>query len=315
MPRAYVGTATAGGTGAYVVTPASPLADGTYALRVRAVDAAGNVGAAGPAFNLTITTTTTTAPATPSTPSLLSADDSGPKGDLITNARQPRLVGTATPGLTVQIVIGGGTVLGSAPVAPDGSYSVQVSYELADGTYVFQARGVDDQGNQSALSAGLSLTVDTTPPLAPASFRLLDADDSGVKGDGTTYVRQPRLVGTAEPGASLQLFSGTAAQVAAGQAAFIGTGTVAGDGTFTISPSSPLADGSYVLTIRPRRLGQRGAARVAGFPCGSTRPARHPGRPRVAGGRRQRSRRGRRHPDQAAEVHRHDRARARRSSS
>src|SRR5262249_26970423 len=150
----------------YSVQLASALGDGTYALRARAVDAAGNVGAAGPAFSLTIDTA---APSAPAAPALAAADDSGVVGDGVTNVARPHRVGTAEGGATVQVLDASGTVLGTATAASGGAYSVQLASALADGTYAVRARAVDAAGNVGAAGPALSLTIDTTAPAAPAA--------------------------------------------------------------------------------------------------------------------------------------------------
>ncbi len=95
-----IGTATASSTGSYTVTPSSPLADGSYVLDVAVMDVAGNLSLTSGTLALTIRTT---APATPAAPVLLPADDSGVKGDGITNIAQPRITGTADANSTIQL--------------------------------------------------------------------------------------------------------------------------------------------------------------------------------------------------------------------
>src|SRR5262249_24907667 len=184
-----LGSASAAADGSYSVVLASPLADGTYALRAQALDVAGNPSTPSGAFNLTINTAAL--PAAPSTPALLAGDDTGVKGDGGTSVKQPHLTGTPTAGLTVQVVNGSGTVLGPAVAARNGWYSVLPASAPPDGTYSLQARAVDASGNVSPPSAALGLVIDTTAPAKPPTPTLLPADDSGIKGDAITYVRQP----------------------------------------------------------------------------------------------------------------------------
>jgi hypothetical protein len=47
---------------------------------------------------------------------LLPADDSGLKGDAITNINQPRLIGTSVAGNTIQIVDASGAIIGSSTI-------------------------------------------------------------------------------------------------------------------------------------------------------------------------------------------------------
>jgi len=236
-----LGATTAGADGRYSVLVLTPFAPGTYALAAEVVDLAGNVGAPSTPFNLTVQNPVTV-PAVPSPPSLLAADDSGAKGDGVTNVNAPRLTGTATVGTTVQLLNPAGVVLGAAAVGPDGVYSVAPSSPLADGTYAVRARDVDPSGNNSAPSAAFTLTILTAAPAAPTAPNLLAADDSGAKGDGVTNVNQPRLTGTALPGVTIQLVNGAGVVVA--------RTTAAGDGSYALQPANPLPDGLATLQSR-----------------------------------------------------------------
>ncbi len=234
-----LGWATATVNGNYTVGPFSQLPEGLSTLSVRAVDMAGNIGPASGTLQITVESIP---PGTPSTPVLIPADDTGVKGDNITRVNLPRLQGTASPGATVQLLDAGGNVLGSATTGIDGTYLVTPSSPLRDGVNVFKSQALDAAGNVSGTSATLSLTVITTPPSAPGALILNPADDSGVKGDGITNVKQPRFTGTAPLSMTVQLVNpaGTV----------LGTTAVAGDGTFSLSPGSALADGSSKYSAR-----------------------------------------------------------------
>ena len=232
-----LGSASAAADGSYSILVASPFSLGTYSLHARATDAAGNVGASSATFTLTIQGSG--GPATPSAPVLLGGDDSGVSGDGITNFRRPRLVGTSTVGTTVQILTASGTLIGAATTAPDGSYTITPSADLADATYSLQARALDASNTAGSLSGTFSLTIDTTAPAAPAGPALLAADDSGVQGDGITNVAQPRFIGTAEAGSTVQLVL-TSGNVLA-------TATAGADGSYLIPTPSKFTDGTYAL--------------------------------------------------------------------
>jgi len=236
---AVLGVATAAANGAYAVAPTAPLVDGAYALRVRAVDAAGNPGGASGTFTLTVDTTP---PAAPAALSLVAADDSGAKGDGLTNVRTPRLTGTAEPGITVQLMGNSGVLLGTSRAAADGTFTLTPSVALTDGSYVLYAAAVDAAGNVGPPGGALTLAILGTPPPAPASLGLATADDSGVKGDGVTNVNPPRLTGTAAPGTTVQVVNAAGVTV--------GTAAVAADGSFAVLPSGPFAEGSTTLQAR-----------------------------------------------------------------
>ena len=179
-----IGSGTAVG-GSYSIVLTSALADGTYSVTAAATDAAGNVSLAGAAFALTIDTA---APAAPAAPTLLAADDTGTVGDGITGASRPRLTGTAESGSTVRLFIAGSLV--GTGAATGGSYTIQPTSALADGTYSVTATATDAAGNASGAGAPFSLTIDTTAPAAPSAPSLLAADDSGTIGDGLTNVNK-----------------------------------------------------------------------------------------------------------------------------
>jgi hypothetical protein len=232
-----LGTATAAPAGTYTVVPSNPLADGTYSLRVQAVDVAGNISVPSGSFTLTVSTATTVI--VPSTPALLPADDSGVPGDGITNVKQPHLSGTAGPNTTIQLLNASGTVIGSTTSTAAGMYSVIPSSPLADGTYALHVAALNGAGIITASSGNLVLVIATTPPPSPTIPALLAADDSGVAGDGITNIRQPHLVGTAAANETVQLINAGGSVVAS---ATTGAGTA-----YSVAPSSPLADGIYVL--------------------------------------------------------------------
>ena len=58
-------------------------------------------------------------------------------------------------------------------------------------------------------------------------------------GDGVTNIRQPRLVGFAQPGALVQIINATNSIVA--------SATAAADGSYSAQIASPLNDGIYAL--------------------------------------------------------------------
>ena len=113
-------------------------------------------------------------------PSIASfSTDSGTVGDRITNDNTLTLTGTAEANSTVK-VFDGATLLGSATANGSGAWSYTTA-ALANGAHSLTATATDAAGNTSAASAALSVTIDTTAPVAPsiASF----STDSGTVGD------------------------------------------------------------------------------------------------------------------------------------
>ena len=77
---------------------------------------------------------------------------------------------------------------------------------LANGAHSLTATATDAAGNTGVASAALSVTIDTTAPVAPtiASF----STDSGTVGDGITNDNTLTLTGTAEANATVKVFDG-----------------------------------------------------------------------------------------------------------
>src|SRR4029077_2250794 len=155
-----LGSVAADGTGAWSYTTAA-LANGAHSLTATATDAAGNNSAASAALGVTIDTT---APVAPSITSF--STDSGTVGDGLTNDNTLTLTGTAEANSTVK-VFDGATLLGSAIANGAGAWSYTTAV-LADGAHSLTATATDAAGNTGAASAALSVTIDTTAPVAPS---------------------------------------------------------------------------------------------------------------------------------------------------
>jgi hypothetical protein len=90
-------------------------------------------------------------------PSLL-ASDAIKKGSHITTVSQPTLVGSYSPGASLQIVDDQGHVLGAGVVGKNGQYSIQTSVALSPGVYALAVRAFDN-GIVSAPSPILRIKV------------------------------------------------------------------------------------------------------------------------------------------------------------
>ena len=193
--------------------PPAPLADGSWTLRVRAVDAAGNVDPTPATRTFTIDTT---APET--------LIDSGVSG--LTNKPRPTFSFHASEsGSTLQCSLDQGT----PAYSPCQSGALQPSAALADGSYTLRVRATDQAGNLDPTPATRSFTIDTTAPET-----LIDSGP-----EGPTQLARPSFsFHSSEPGSALQcsLDQGTPAY------------SPCQSGTF--QPPAPLADGSYTLRVR-----------------------------------------------------------------
>ncbi len=223
-----LGSVTASGTGAWTYTTAA-LANGAHSLTATATDAAGNTGTASAALTVTIDTT---APVAPSIASF--STDSGTVGDDITNDNTLTLTGTAEANSTVK-VYDGATLLGSVSADGTGAWSYTTA-ALANGAHSLTATATDAAGNTGIASAALSVTVDTTAPVAPsiASF----STDSGTVGDDITNDNTLTLTGTAEANSTVKVFDG---------ATLLGSVTASGTGAWTYTTAA-LANGAHSLT-------------------------------------------------------------------
>ena len=137
----------------------------------------------------------TTAPVAPSIASF--STDSGTVGDGITNDNTLTLTGTAEANATVK-VFDGATLLGSAVANGSGAWSYTTA-ALANGAHSLTATATDAAGNTGVASAALSVTIDTTAPVAPSITSF--SPDTGTVGDGITTANVLTLTGTAEANA------------------------------------------------------------------------------------------------------------------
>ncbi len=162
-----------GGAWSLTIPDELALGNGLHNLTVKQVDAAGNRSAGSDALALTIDKT---APATLARAVLDAASDSGiSNSDGITNIKTPKIKGVAQEaGGTVEIYEGD-TLIGTAEVQSDLSWSYTVGSQptrlaqFGDGAHELTVRQVDAAGNRGAVSASLSVTVDTVNPTFKSS--------------------------------------------------------------------------------------------------------------------------------------------------
>jgi large repetitive protein len=124
----------------------------------------------------------------------------------ITQSGQPVLTGSGEAGTTVTIYDNGSSI-GTTLVKSDGTWSYQAT-TITNGNHSITTKQTDVAGNVSALSSPYVFSVDTTTLMGlPA---LLDASDTGAKGDGITKNTQVTLTGVAiTKGGSVQVRDGS----------------------------------------------------------------------------------------------------------
>jgi nitrous oxidase accessory protein NosD len=190
-------------------------------------------------------------------PDLATASDTGNPTDNVTSDNTPTLEGSAEANSLVQIGVWVDTALN--PGVVDDSEVTLVALEeadglgawtttlgtLADGTYQFVARVVDQAGNESGWSAPLAVTIDSAISPAttidlPAAFDSTSPNTSpvGTNSDNITNINTPTLTGAAEPGSTVQLFDGMT---------LVGTTVADGSGMWSIA-LGVLADGVHTFT-------------------------------------------------------------------
>jgi hypothetical protein len=187
----------------------SPAQTDGQSLTVIAIDAAGNVSppaqALAPDIDVTPPGGDTTAPNAP--------------GNLLVSADGTRLSGSGEVGATIQVRAADGTLLGSAIVGADGTFTLGLNPAQTDGQSL-TVNAVDAAGNVSppaqALAPDIDVTSpagDVTPPVDPAGI--------AISGDGSI------ISGRGEPGST--------ASVIDANGNVLGTATVGTDGLFNIS--------------------------------------------------------------------------------
>ena len=206
-----------------------PLADGVHNFTAVSTDLAGNVSATSTVLSVTIDT------AAPVVPTIASfSTDSGTAGDGITNDNTLTLTGSAEANATVK-VYDGVTLLGSATANGAGAWSFTTA-ALTNGAHSLTATATDVAGNTSAASSALSVTIDTSAPVAPAIAAY--STDSGTVGDGITNDNTLTLTGSAEANATVKVYDG---------ATLLGSATADGSGNWSYTTAA-LTNGAHSLT-------------------------------------------------------------------
>ncbi|ALG73044.1 hypothetical protein VY88_14300 [Azospirillum thiophilum] len=238
LDGASVGTTTANGVGAWSIST-SAVSEGGHTLTARAVDTAGNTSAASAGLTLTVDT----AVAAPTGVALATASDTGTLGDNLTNVNTPVIVGTAEANSVVSLYKDSSNLLGSATADGSGVWQLTLG-ALGEGAHTLTARAVDLAGNSSTASSPFTITIDTTPPVAPSAPSLTAASDSGSSSsDRLTNVKTPTFTGTAEANSVIDLLvSGSV----------VGTGTADGTGAWTVTAGTVFADGDWSFATRSR---------------------------------------------------------------
>ncbi len=245
------GTGTVNDDGQWSIT-CTPLGQGSHNLIARATNAGGYTSDPSAPLNCTIDSAP---PVAPVCGGAVSGSDTGVSStDNVTSNTTPTWAGSAEPGSTVS-VYEGDTLLGSGTAGPNGTWSV-TSSPLNDGVHVLTVIATDPAGNVSPAGTIPPLTVDTSIA-APSAPSLAPESDSGTSDtDNVTSIATPTITGSAEPGSTVTLYSGStvlgsavAGGAGGGGGSGGGGGGSGGGGSWSISVNSPLVVGTHFLTV------------------------------------------------------------------
>ncbi|HHG9063051.1 TPA: BapA/Bap/LapF family large adhesin, partial [Citrobacter freundii] len=234
-------TAAVDGTWEYL---SATLGNGQHVFTATATDAAGNVSPISGGFTLNVDTIA------PSVPLLVSVVDDVAGGVFnatlsngqLTNDARPTLSGTAEAGSTVSIY-DGSTLLGTALVQSNNSWSFTPTTPLGNGSHTFTVTATDVAGNTSGATAGFSVVVDTTPPTQPSISSIIDdvGPNTGAIGSNQpTNDARPTLNGTTEANARVDIYD---------NGSFVTSVTADGSGNWSYTPTTALAQGNHSFTI------------------------------------------------------------------
>ncbi|KYP88609.1 hypothetical protein WB91_16800, partial [bacteria symbiont BFo1 of Frankliniella occidentalis] len=132
----------------------------------------------------------------------------------------------------------GDTLIGSATVGADGSWSIPAEIS-GDGIHNLSTSYTDRAGNEGAKSTPIAVDLDTTAPDAPAAASLTDGNGLDLSAGGLTNSPEMNMSGSGgTAGDTVTLYDGDT---------LIGSATVGADGSWTI-PAELAGDRAHELT-------------------------------------------------------------------
>ncbi|HBH6934909.1 TPA: Ig-like domain repeat protein [Enterobacter cloacae] len=209
-----LGEVTAKADGTWSFSPVAKLPEGEHRFHVTATDKAGNTSVASDDFVLTLDFT---APDVSKVSITDVVDDFGSVTGSIasggkTDDNTPLIKGTgAEPGNTIT-VYNGDKVIGTAKVQADGTWELQVTKALPDGTYNLTVKETDSVGNTTAASPEYIIQIDAGGQPLPPTLSSVEDDVAPHTGplqkDATTNDNTLLLTGTAEAGVTVRIYGG-----------------------------------------------------------------------------------------------------------
>ncbi len=234
-------TLTVSPSGTWSYTP-STLSESTHHFTVSASDPTGNTSAPSAEYVITVDTTLPAAPTIDTVDDDIGSITATLANNSVTDDTRPQFNGSGPAGSTVTLY-DGATAIGSIVVGGDGKWTIIPAQPLAEGPHALSAVATDAAGNASP-AASFNLTVDTTPPAAPAITSAqgeIAGSSAPIVNGGSTQNGTPVLSGSGEPGATIKIYDN-------GGSTPIGSVTVPAGGTWTFTPTTPLSEGSHTLT-------------------------------------------------------------------
>lgn len=256
-----LGTTTAAADGSYSATlDLSSLANsGSKSITIKQTDLAGN-GPSGDSgtFSLTIDTNAPSAPVT--APDLAAGSDTGNNSDNITSETAVTIEATAgsvTGGALIRFY-DGSTVLGTTTANVDGSYSTSLDLSsLANaGEKTITTTQLDTAGNESGVSGGLDITIDTQTPDAPTVAPDMAAGSDTGNSDSDNFTKNTTVTftapaGTVDSGATIGFYDG---------ATLLDSGTANADGSYSIAADLSGIEnaGAQAVTVKQTDVADNG---------------------------------------------------------
>lgn len=235
-----VTTVTANGSGVWTYPITGALTEGPHTFAVSQTTG-GFTSGLSPNYSITVDITLPTQP----TITTVTDDVTPVTGDIAsgqaTNDPRPTLTGSGEAGSTITI-LDNGSPIGTAVVGAGGTWTFTPTVDLGNGSHPITVTSTDAAGNVSVPSAGFSLNVDTTAPLAPVISSVTDdgATPGAVVSGQPTNDNTPTFSGTVEANTTL---------IISDNGTVVATIPVDATGNWTWTPNPALTEGSHPLTL------------------------------------------------------------------
>ena len=209
-----LGEVTAKADGTWSFSPVAKLPEGEHRFHVTATDRAGNTSADSDDFVLTLDYT---APEASKVSITDVVDDFGSVTGSVTSGGKtddntPLIKGTGAEAGNTITVYNGDKVIGTAKVQADGTWELQVTKALPDGTYNLTVKETDSVGNTTAASPEYIIQIDAGGQPLPPTLSSVEDDVAPHTGplqkDATTNDNTLLLTGTAEANVTVRIYGG-----------------------------------------------------------------------------------------------------------